>query len=139
MLHDLCKTVMKRLLIAESFAVVLSGVKRQRYRKRRRSNSARRVQEMISMSKDSPLIKLLRLRPRARRIFFSSVPEDGYSESPLDNSCSYSWVVPPELFTAEEIEELRRIDESYHYQRGGGHIIANFLPDGIRPDDVPPL
>lgn len=93
---------------------------------------------MISMSKDSPLIKLLRLRPRARRIFFSFMPEDGYTESPLGCSCFYSWVVPSELFTAEEIEELRRIDEIY-YQRGEGHLIANFLPDQYRPDDVPPL
>lgn len=51
---------------------------------------------------------------------------------------SWAWVISPELFTQKEIERLRELDELLH-QDTSDRMIANFLPDGIRPDDVPPL
>ncbi len=47
-------------------------------------------------------------------------------------------VIPENEFTAEEIEELREHDAA-NYRFYKRHVYANFLPDGIRPDDVPPL
>ena len=51
---------------------------------------------------------------------------------------SWAWVISPELFTQEEIERLRELDELLH-QGTSDRMVANFLPDGVRPDDVPPL
>lgn len=44
-------------------------------------------------------------------------------------------VIPPGMYTEDEIESLRFADEE-SYDSGNGHIIANFLPDNLRPADV---
>ena len=47
-------------------------------------------------------------------------------------------VIPHEMFTLEEIEELRKDDaaEVRFYKR---HVYANFLPDDVRPSNVKKL
>lgn len=40
--------------------------------------------------------------------------------------------------TSAEIAEARELDET-HIECDGGPIVANFLPDGERPADVPAL
>ncbi len=48
-------------------------------------------------------------------------------------------VIPEDAsFTEEEIEEMRQYDESYK-ECHGDHIIANFLPDDVRPSNVKKL
>lgn len=39
--------------------------------------------------------------------------------------------------TPKEIERARRLDALWVEYEGRGHIVANFLPDGERPADVP--
>ena len=75
---------------------------------------------------DHPIIRLIKSQPREVELF---VPE--YQGNPY----WVAMVVPSGMFTDEEIESLRLADEG-SYEEGGGHIIANFLPDHLRPADV---
>lgn len=50
----------------------------------------------------------------------------------------YYWVINMGDFTDKEIEELRKLDISF-FDSNSVHLIANFLPDSIRPDVVPKL
>ena len=68
------------------------------------------------------LIKLVSMRPRRVYYNFDSamvIPEDA-------------------IFTKEEIEDLRNEDADYVWATGN-HLIANFMPDDIRPADVPKM
>lgn len=48
-------------------------------------------------------------------------------------------IVPEDAdFTEEEIEEMRQYDALYE-EYNGDHIIANFLPDDVRPSNVKKL
>ena len=48
-------------------------------------------------------------------------------------------VIPDDArFTPEELESLRRDDAAW-VESTGDHIIANFMPDDIRPADVPKM
>lgn len=71
------------------------------------------------------------------RMVWYSIPEDEANKSDGFTK-SWAWVITPELFTTREIEHLRELDEHSH-PHNCARMIANFLPDGIRPDDVPPL
>lgn len=46
--------------------------------------------------------------------------------------------IPNTSFTKEEIDELRRLDD-LSFETDGERFIANFLPDDIRPKNVPKL
>ena len=45
-------------------------------------------------------------------------------------------VIPDGIFTVGEINELKELDEA-DLLANGVHFVANFLPDGERPADVP--
>ena len=82
----------------------------------------------------TPLEKLIKADPK--RIDYQFTPEDHYEEiSGGYPNCYSAMVIPPGMFTEEEIEELRR-DDAHDYEFGYGHTIANFLPDHLRPADV---
>ena len=49
-----------------------------------------------------------------------------------------TWIIPDDLFTPEEIESLREEDK-FHRSLEGEPYIANFLPDGERPDWIKKL
>ena len=51
----------------------------------------------------------------------------------------FAIVIPEDMrFTPEELESLRRDDAAW-VESTGNHIIANFMPDEIRPADVPKM
>ena len=50
----------------------------------------------------------------------------------------YLWVIPDGVFTPEEIEKLRQYDVE-HQRFDEEPIIANFLPDDVRPEGVKKL
>ena len=91
---------------------------------------------MIGVGGNSPMFRLL--KSDARTITLSFAPEDGYETPPMGSEFFMSWVIPEGMFTPEEIEELRRIDD-IGLRKGEGHFIANFIPDPYRPADVPPM
>ena len=47
-------------------------------------------------------------------------------------------VLPSGFFTTKEIERLRKLEE-WSIELGNGPSIANFLPDSIRPKNVPKM
>ena len=47
-------------------------------------------------------------------------------------------IIPEGVFSPEEIEELRQVHEE-RWKNGHGAVIANFLPDKVRPKDVPQM
>lgn len=47
-------------------------------------------------------------------------------------------VIPDDSFTEQEVNELRRLDD-LSFETDGERFIANFLPDDIRPKNVPKL
>ena len=49
---------------------------------------------------------------------------------------SFARVIPDGMFTAEEIEVLRQ-EHKKRWEIGYGAFVANFLPDNLRPKDVP--
>ncbi|MBR4750249.1 MAG: hypothetical protein IKX88_16780 [Thermoguttaceae bacterium] len=50
----------------------------------------------------------------------------------------YYWVIPDNLFTRREIDELRETSSSFK-ENNGSELIANFLPDDMRPKGIPKL
>ncbi len=48
------------------------------------------------------------------------------------------YLIPQGVFTAKEIERLRELEE-WSIELGDGSSIANFLPDSIRPKNVPKM
>ena len=75
---------------------------------------------------DHPILRLIKSQPREVEFFVSEYEGNPYWTT---------MVIPSGMFTDEEIERLRLTDE-YSYEGGSGHIIANFLPDHLRPSDV---
>ena len=51
---------------------------------------------------------------------------------------NYYWVIPEAGFSQQEIEELRGLNISFR-DCNGSDIIANFLPDDVRPSNIPKL
>lgn len=89
------------------------------------------------MIKDKTLDKALNLisAGKMRRITYTISQEEADKDD--GNTDWWAWVIPPGLFTKRELKILKKIDE---YEHGNcARSFANFLPDGIRPDDVPPL
>ena len=50
----------------------------------------------------------------------------------------WMWTIPDGEFTSEEIEELRQHDLD-HQRFNEAPLIANFLPDDIRPKGIPKM
>lgn len=48
---------------------------------------------------------------------------------------SFPYIIPDGLLTQEEIESLRE-EHNYEFSLEGTYLIANFLPDDIRPEHV---
>ncbi|MGN1065700.1 MAG: hypothetical protein ACI4QC_09820 [Thermoguttaceae bacterium] len=51
---------------------------------------------------------------------------------------STPFVISDKDFNKEEIEELRRMHNSM-FEEDGLYLIANFIPDGVRPKEIPKL
>ena len=84
---------------------------------------------MRFITPDSPLGRLIKSFPKhVRYELADDDPHNGFKHY-------VAKVIPPGMFTEEEIEELRKID-AHDYEHGYGHTIANFLPDHLRPADV---
>lgn len=88
--------------------------------------------------KDKTLSKAMRFisEGKLKRIWYD-IPK----KEAVDACClpkSWAWVISPGLFTEKEIETLKKIDEFKH-KGMPVRTFANFLPDRLRPDDVPPL
>ena len=60
------------------------------------------------------------------------------SRKPIKVGDEYLWTIPDEEFSLEEIEVLREHD-ALEQSLGYGPLIANFLPDGVRPEGVKKL
>ena len=51
----------------------------------------------------------------------------------IDESCPF--IIPDNFLTQDEIESLRE-EHNYKFSLEGTYLVANFLPDDIRPEHV---
>ena len=76
--------------------------------------------------------------PELDKLFHTSPGSIMVDLSPIHyegNSHDVAWVIPKGVFTPEEIE-VPRNEHELRWECGYGALIANFLPDEVRPKGV---